>query len=402
MKANNATIVPASDRGWVLFSGGREESRSLDVSDFPKGAVVGIPSSAISLFSVTLPPTDVSLHESMVFSQIEKRGLENRQGETVFDFQKVGTNDEGDVFSVTVVVHLPPELEIPGSTGYAPAAALRSHPKDGAAIWLEQGRVVLGVFSGGVPMHLEILSASADSGKAIATDVNLALMGLDGQPEFQQGMFDRLYVASPPVSVDVVADLKLALSIPVEFFQDGVDGQGDVRPRLEPANVSRAAKRKRAAKRNVALLVAGLILYTVVISWLWIESRATKSEIESLERRVSIVEPDVQHIQMIEERWKQLSPAFDKAKFPIVQLSRITSALPVSGVVVREYRTNGQTVRIRGQARDVQLANRLLEDLKGMDFFKSYEWSMPNPKVEQNNTATFEIEGKPRYASADS
>ncbi len=86
----------------------------------------------------------------------------------------------------------------------------------------------------------------------------------------------------------------------------------------------------------------------------------------------------------------------------MVQLSRITSALPGSGVVVREYRTSGRNIRIRGQARDVQLANRLLEDLQGMAEFERYEWSMPNPRVERNNTATFEIEGKLKNEGADS
>lgn len=403
--ANNAIILPASDRGWVLYAGGQESARATEPGELPgarSGAAVGIPSATISLFSVTLPKTDSSLHESMIFSQVEKRGLENRQGPTVFDFQRVGENEEGEVFSVTVVVSLPPELEISGSAGYAPAAALRSHPTDGAAIWLEQGRVVFGVFMKGVPMHLEVLSALPESGSAIATDIKLALLGLAGQPEFGRGVLDRLFVVSPPISAEVLDSLQRSLTIPTETLADGIDVRAQLRPRMLPASVERAAKRKRAAKRNTAILVAGLVVYAVIISWLWIQARSTRREIDSLERRVAIVEPDVQHIQMIEERWKQLSPAFDKSKFPVVQLSRITSALPVSGVVVREYRTTGQTIRIRGQARDVQLANRLLEDLKGMDFFSAYEWSMPNPKVEQNNTATFEIEGKPRYASADS
>jgi hypothetical protein len=50
----------------------------------------------------------------------------------------------------------------------------------------------------------------------------------------------------------------------------------------------------------------------------------------------------------------------------------------------------------------VQLANRLLEDLQSMAEFNAYDWSMPNPKVEKNNTATFEITGKPKNAGTDS
>ena len=107
-------------------------------------------------------------------------------------------------------------------------------------------------------------------------------------------------------------------------------------------------------------------------------------------------------VQLAEQRWRTLEPAFDKNLFPVVQLSRITAALPGSGVVIREYRTTDRNIRIRGQARDVQLANRLLEDLEGMEGFEPYQWSLPNPKVEKNNTATFEIEGKLKNEVADS
>ena len=128
----------------------------------------------------------------------------------------------------------------------------------------------------------------------------------------------------------------------------------------------------------------------------------TKREIASLERHISILEPDVERVQLAEQRWRALEPAFDKNFFPVVQLSRITVALPGSGVLIRESRTSGRTIRIRGQARDVQLANRLKEDLENMQGFEAYEWALPNPKVEKNNTATFEIEGKPKNEGTDS
>jgi Tfp pilus assembly protein PilN len=161
-------------------------------------------------------------------------------------------------------------------------------------------------------------------------------------------------------------------------------------------------RRRRKVARNLALLALGLIVYSVVGVWVWNDAKVTEREIDSLERRIAIIQPDVERVQLIEERWRSLEPAFEKDLFPIVQLSRITAALPGSGVVIREYRTTGRDVRVRGQARDVQLANRLLEDLQGMNGFARYEWSMPNPRVERNNTATFEIQGKLKNEGADS
>ena len=148
-------------------------------------------------------------------------------------------------------------------------------------------------------------------------------------------------------------------------------------------------------------LAVGLMIYLVVGVWFWKKAKTTGQEVTSLERQVEILRPDVERIELSEQRWKILEPAFDKDFFPMIQLNRITSALPGSGVVVREFKTNGRGIRLRGQARDVQLANRLVEDLRAIDGFEAYEWSMPNPKVEKNNTATFEIEGKPKNAQPD-
>ena len=150
------------------------------------------------------------------------------------------------------------------------------------------------------------------------------------------------------------------------------------------------------------ILAVLFIAYAVGLSVMIIKSRNTAAEISSLKRQIDIVEPDVARVQQVDQRWRNLEPAFEKSWFPVVQLSRITSALPGSGVVIREYRTSGRNIRLRGQARDVQLANRLLEDLQAMEEFEAYDWSMPNPRVERNNTATFEIEGKPKNAGADS
>jgi hypothetical protein len=106
---------------------------------------------------------------------------------------------------------------------------------------------------------------------------------------------------------------------------------------------------------------------------------------------------------MVEQRWKALEPAFEKDLFPLVQLSRITSALPGSGVVIREFRTSGTKFTNRGD-RLVMFSWRTScsRICKGMEGFERYQWSMPNPKVEKNNTATFVISGEPKNAGPDS
>jgi Tfp pilus assembly protein PilN len=401
--SSSTLVLPAPDQGWVLYSAGSEIGRGEDLRALVGNradVVIGLPASLVSTFVVDLPRVEDALHESMIFAQIEKRGLAGKGG-FVFDYELIHPSDQGDTFAVQVIADLPAELIVPVASGYNTSASLL---KTGPVTLLrEQGRLVLAVVVGGVPAHFQVLNGKPDVGRATAQEINLLLLGLKGESFLGASPIRELVLAVPGVEEKELIEFRSALSLPVSVVSGApAAGSGEGRPRLTPSAVLLSRKKRRSAVRNIVLLAAGLILYAVIGVWVWKDAQSTKREIASLEHQISIIEPDVQRIQLAEQRWRVLEPAFEKNYFPVVQLSRITAALPGSGVVIREYRTSGRNVRVRGQARDVQLANRLLEDLQGIDGFEAYEWSMPNPKVEKNNTATFEIEGKLKNAGADS
>ena len=362
--------------------------------------LVGIPATHVSTFVVELPPVEDSLHASMILAQVDKRGLAAK-GSALVDYVRIPGDRQGAAFAVAVVPDLPGEWVVSTAAGYALSADLRASTETAATVWRELGRFVLAVRVGGVLSHVQMLSGKPEVGAPLAQEVNLVLLGLKGEAVYESSGPMELTLLAEREDLAGVDAFRSALSIPVCEVTGALPAKGEARPRLLPAEVTRRRRRRRAAVRNAALLVAGLIVYAVVGVWVWKSAQATKREIESLERRIAIVQPDVDRIKLAEERWRSLEPAFDKDLDPVLQLSRITAALPGSGVVIREYRTTGRIIRLKGQARDVQLANRLLEDLRGMEGFRRYEWSMPNPKVERNNTATFEIEGKPKNESVD-
>lgn len=398
--------LPAPDRGWILASGGNASARDADLRTLTgsKGDVlVAFPAACVSTFVVELPPVEEALHESMIRAQVDKRGLSGK-GPALIDYERIDHNERGDTFAVRVVAEPPADVILPTAGGYQTSAALRGAvaPGAGALLWREHGRLVLGVFVAGIPAHVQILSGRPELGKALAGEVNLILLGLRGEGVFETAAPRELVLSLDGVEEKGLIEFRSALSIPVKAEAVRFPAKAEARERLLPTEVVNHRRRRRAGVRNLALLAVGLVVYTVVGVWVWKDAKVTEREIASLERRIAIIQPDVERVQLVEERWRSLEPAFEKDLFPIVQLSRITSALPGSGVVVREYRTTGRDIRIRGQARDVQLANRLLEDLQGMDGFGRYEWSMPNPRVERNNTATFEIQGKLKNEGADS
>lgn len=398
--------LPAPDRGWILYSGGTESARGEDlraIAGKRSDLLVGIPSACVSTFVVDLPPAEPDLHENMIRAQVDKRGL-SAKGGALIDYERIGGGERGDTFAVRVVPELPADCLLTTAAGYHLSAALRisSGTRATATVWREHGRLVLGIAIAGTVVHVQVLSGKPEVGKALASEINLILLGLRGETIFESAAPGEVVLALEGITEKELIEFRSATTLQVRCDRPVVPAKGEARERLLPAEVTRQRLRRRAAVRNLALGVVGLVVYTVVGVWVWKDAQVTKREMASLERRISIIQPDVERVQLVEERWRSLEPAFEKDLFPVVQLSRITSALPGSGVVIREYRTSGRDIRIRGQARDVQLANRLLEDLQGMAEFERYEWSMPNPRVERNNTATFEIEGKLKNEGANS
>jgi hypothetical protein len=192
--------------------------------------------------------------------------------------------------------------------------------------------------------------------------------------------------------------------MPAEFSADSVIPS----PALNPASDSflpqpvQAARNSRGTsrKRTLGVLTAAAI-YLIVGTLLWLYAQKTEAQILELEGKVDETRPEVAAIQESEARWRQLEPAFDLHYYPLVQLNEITRAMPGSGVVIREYETRGRQINIRARANDVQRAFRLKEDLENNPFFRAYAWSMPQPKVERDNTASFNIQGQPKNEGAD-
>ncbi|MEM6278154.1 MAG: hypothetical protein AAF491_09380 [Verrucomicrobiota bacterium] len=406
--ASSIVAFPSPKSGWVLMDGAEPVDQGAELSSLAKkrnDLLIGFPSTKVSTFAVSLPVTDSSLHESMIYAQIEKRGLAGASlASTLFDFQSIEKLESSETFAVSVVSELDDEWVVLSAEGYAPAAGLQTSPEGGARLWAEHKRLILGIFDEGRPVHVQALSGSGTVDASAAQEVSLLLLSLAGDEALADRMPTGLEVAVPDVSEEARAEFASRLSLPVHSFSESVESREDCEgvTRLLPAEVARFRRNRAAKQKAIAVGSVLLVAYLVMGAWLWMKGKRAVREIESIEQQIAIVEPDATRIQKIDLRWSELEPAFEKSWFPLVQLNSFTSALPGSGVVVREFRTTGRNLRIRGQARDVQLANRLLEDLQTMEAFAAYEWNMPNPKVEKNNTATFEIEGKPRNADADS
>ncbi len=390
-------VLPDPDKGWNLWQGkgvsnhGREPK---EIAGKRTDLVIGIPAALGTTFAIRLPTIDSSLFDDMVVAQIEKRGLGHGEN-TIFDYEIV--NQDGGhetLLSVNVLSHeLPDTMCLPTAAGYAPSAAIWKMPEDGLFLWKEHRRLVLAARRDGRLTHVQALSAAPKLSAGSAQEINLSLLSL-----FADGLIEEnspLVVAGDFSGEDQAA-FESIVSLPCRFEEKlELRKRFVAGTRYLPAEVTQSRAMKKAIRLWSMVGLIAMVVYAAVGFFVWKKAKNSEQQIASLEKQISIIEPEVQKIQASEQRWSTLQPAFDLQYFPLVQLNEVTKALPGSGVVIREFRTSGKSIRIQGRARDVQLAFNFENDLKANEAFAAYEWNMPQPRVEQNNTATFDIQGKP-------
>ncbi|NOX99740.1 MAG: PilN domain-containing protein, partial [Verrucomicrobia bacterium] len=388
--------------------GGRVIEGEKDLGDLVKrhhDVIVAVPAAYCSTFSQMLPTQDESLFEDMVFAQIEKRGLAEAAGRRVpFDFHVVEKNEGRTLLSVDVLsTDLPEHWCLAAAAAYFPSARLLNSPVESdIIIWREHGRLTMVVSVHGRITGTIQLSASEQVDAALAQEVNL--LSLSFQADGSVGENPRLVLLGD-FSQDDRAEFEKSLVMAAEYHQvPGPRLEADAADHMEellPLPVKDGRKRKQRANKRNAVLMAVFVLYVAIGAGFWIYAQRTKQNIESLEQQVEVNRPEVRKIEEAARRWQELTPAFDLKRYPLVQLNEVTRLMPPTGVLIREFETKGTTVRIHGQARDAQIAFQFEEDLESSDFLKQYQWNMPQPKVNKNNTATFEIHGELNYAKSE-
>lgn len=396
------------DSGWSLWRRDSVVASEADLGDLVKGhheVIVAVPVAYCTTFSQMLPTEDDSVFEDMVFAQIEKRGLADSAGRNKpFDFHVVEKKDGRTLLSVDVLsAELPEAWCISEVAAYFPSARLLNSPAENdIMLWREHGRLVMAASVHGRITGTIQLSASDKLDAALAQEVNLISLSLQGDGSV--GENPRLVLLGD-FSGDDRSDFEKSLVMSAEHHSAAVHRlEADALERMAkllPLPVKEERNRKKRAHKRNAVVMAVCATYLVVGAILWLYAQHTRKNIEDLEQQVEANRPGVRKIEEAARRWQELAPAFDLKRYPLVQLNEVTRLMPPTGVLIREFETKGASVRIRGQARDAQIAFQFEEDLKSSGFLKQYQWNMPQPKVDKNNTATFEIQGELNYAASE-
>jgi len=396
------TAIPDPDGGWTLFSGKNPIRGGHDLHEAvgnKSDVLVGVPVARAPSFSILVPTADATLLRPMAYAQIEKRGLAAGSiDKTVFDYDVIEQSHHQTWIAVHVFdTPMPDDHILLRAAGYTPSPLARPQIENGMVLWKENRQLVLAIFRTGRLVHSQVLTSKPELGTATAREINMLVLALQGDPAFADNLPEKIAVVLDDMDEAGKKVFASTIMVTTAFTApQGADRKARPRPKLTPHAILDYRRRRKTA-RMVALgslvLLTGYFVFGV---WMWKKSEGHKRRIAALKQQIALIEPDVEEIQRIEAKWEQMEPAFDLRWFPLVQLSRITEALPGSGVVIRNFKTRERKIYIEGQARDVQLAFRLEEDLSKLPGFEHYQWSMPKPNMNSDNTASFKLEGSPR------
>jgi len=121
-----------------------------------------------------------------------------------------------------------------------------------------------------------------------------------------------------------------------------------------------------------------------------------EAQIPQLEKQVSQTKDVAERVQQAQARWNTLRPVLEPKRYPLVHLTHIARVMPGGGVRINDFASKIKEVVVKGEARDAASAYEMLRLLQADEELKVYNWSMPQPSVQRDSRATFEIKGNLR------
>lgn len=402
MSVSAATLLlPAPDSSWRVWkpraaSPADAVEHLSEFKDTSKPLLIGLPASACRTIAMALPQSDDEVMEQMVMAQLEKRGIKARADvDRNFRWHQLGASGPQALVSVDVLADpFPENLVVNHAFDYTAALRMAHLPEGRLVILEEQGDLVLAASHQGRLLHSHIMGQQPVTPEELAQEITLSKLSLDALPVFggAQGVtlvgsgWDRAFKDALAAATSL--PVEIASQVPPERHLDSKSWTT-----LLPAAVresQRAALRRRNALRY-ALLGAGLYVALGFFAFAYLRFLGQRAQ--SLASEVDATAPAALAVKQTAERWKALSPALEPPHYPMVQLLDITSVMPPSGIVLRDFEAKTGELDVRGEARDLTTAVTFLEDIKKHKNLGRFTWSMPQPKVE-GKVASFHATGK--------
>jgi len=135
----------------------------------------------------------------------------------------------------------------------------------------------------------------------------------------------------------------------------------------------------------------------------WSKLRSLEAEAARLETQVNAAAPEAgraegeqSRLRETQDRWTALRPAVEARRYPLRQLNAIARCLDASVAVLTRFESKPDAVSVGGTARSAGDAYAFFNAIAADPDLGLHAWSMPQPNLSADGTATFVITGKPR------
>ena len=401
MSASAASfLLPDSELSWKLWkslAAGKAEAVDSPSAcrEGSRPVVIGLPATACRTLGMILPQAEASVLPAMVEAQLEKRGVHiEKKPVPNYAWHLLGQSGGQSFVSVDVLAHpFPAELTATHAVNYTPALRLASLPANDLTVTEEQGLLVLAANHGGKLWHSHVLGFAEMPVADLAREIELAKLSLEAQEGFGavRGIMlvgERLGLLKGELRKIITLPMETPMALPANRTLSPA-----ALPRLLPAQVFEAQKARENRRRLASILMLTGVLCAVVAALGWWYLRELEQQAADLEKNVALTRGPAAEVKATAQRWRALGPATDVQRYPMVQLSHITSLMPPSGIVLKKFEAKPEVIELRGDARDLQTAAQFLEDLKQHTKLGRFTWEMPTPDI-RNKIATFKIQGK--------
>jgi hypothetical protein len=281
-----------------------------------------------------------------------------------------------------------------GARRYAASPHLLPLPENGYGLWQEHGRLVLAVTRAGALTYFATFpmpeTSEALRPELAALRHQLEFHGLLPQQDIQGYNWEA--VAESDAAM-------LAAVLPGTW-------KSEARPSPRPAAASggeivpvAVAEGRRAAARSLRtrriILGAAAVYLVGVLGWLvvlWQRQAVNRG----LANTVAQTADEVAQLQKTAKDWELLQPALDNRFYPLTLLKEIYDQMPAGREIrLDSFSIKDQVIELRGQASNVDQVFRFQRQLDAQPDLHRFQWTLDNPSIQPDSSATFRLVGRP-------
>ncbi len=397
-KHRRAAIIPGAE-SWERWDFSAGKWTKVAVAHTPAALGLsrvhefGVPAPAVTTLALGVIAPDADALRGAVALQMERRGLDAVAEPDKHHIAQVGV-DSDRRFGLGIALT---RDELKKSDAVAAArcsigCALRDWPADSLLFWKELNCIVLGV-SGEKGLKYFHAIGGADDIQALLLRARCHALWLS-----EMGWLARVRQVASAFREPNIEPLARSLGLPFTIIGEPPLSLPKHPWTLTPTAVRERDKSLQHARRiqgiltfaAAAVLVAGAIFAFQIFQL----NRALQAERRWLAEKSA----ELSSIREVAARWEALEPAISPDAFPLEMLQRCAALLPPEGARFTEFLWSDGVLSISGESVSPGIAYGYLEALKNSDATRGIEWSMPEPRLQTNDLAVFDIQGRTIYA----